>query len=139
MSDLELAKVTAIMQDCNQRHEETREKQDKIHLTKVKKAITIRVGLPVGVLSVLLIWVLGTLYSIGVDNARVMKTIELQTATIEQQTQSIGAEVNARVMSDQQLENELKALNAELKANFQWMIEHGTMKQRGSMVLPNLK
>lgn len=140
MGDNELSKIEQLMTKCNASHAESRIKQDELHLTKVKRAINLRVGLPVGILSTLLILVLTTLYNIGVDNAGTLKAVELQTATLEQQTLSIGSEINTRGMSDEELRNEIKMMNEKLETNFKWLIENGNFKVRGTdYPLPKFK
>jgi hypothetical protein len=127
MSEDELVDVKKLLTACNRAHEANRDRQDKEHLKKVRRAI----WLPVGVLSGLLLLVLTTLYGIGVSNAGTLKAVELQTKTLETQTLTIGGEIESRTLSDAELRKEILRLDEQLDTRFQWLIENGNFKTRG--------
>lgn len=124
MSEEELADVKKIMAACNRSHAEQQDRQFKLHLKEVKKAINIRVGLPVGILSTLLILILTTLYNVGTSNAKI-------EAISETHTLMLGAEETARELTDQQIKAKIQECNTKIDSNFKWLIENGNFAKRG--------
>ena len=106
MSENELAEVSRLLTACNLRHQETMQEEWERHLKFVKKAINIRVGLPVGILCTLLIAVLTTVYNNGV------KVAENQTKIIQ------------TVANQKSVEKDIDDLDKKLDANFKWLIEN---------------
>lgn len=124
--------IEEITSKCYDSHKELITTANHAHLKTVKRAINVRVGLPVAVLSALLMWLIQTNYSIGVATAA-HRTMTDQT--IETQTMTIGAEIRTRELNEEQIKAEIKRLEIKLDANFKWLIENGTFKSRGESPL----
>jgi len=125
MSDEELADVKKLLTACNRSHVLMQESQYQKHLKSIKKAINLRVGLPVGILSTLLILILTTLYNVGTSNAEIKSVAETHTLML-------GAETVARDLTDQQINAKIQAANDKIDRDFKWLIENGNFKSRGS-------
>jgi len=125
MSDEELADVKKLLTSCNRSHVMMQESQYKLHLKSIKKAINLRVGLPVGILSTLLILILTTLYNVGTSNAEIRTVAETHTLML-------GAESTARELTDSQITQKIQEANDKIDRDFKWLIENGNFKSRGS-------
>ena len=119
-----MASLAHLMEACNRSHEINVAKQNILHLKEVKKAINIRVGLPVGILSTLLILILTTLYNVGVSNAEIKTVAETHTLMLR-------AEETARDLTDQQIKAKIQDCNTKIDSNFKWLIENGNFNKRG--------
>lgn len=121
--------IKSITESCFANHQELIKEANEDHLKKLKRAINVRVGLPVGVLSVLLMWIITTNYNVGVTTASHRAAVD---QTIETQTLNLGIETKARELSDEELRKQIDVLERKLDSNFKWLIENSNIKYRGA-------
>lgn len=119
------SEIQAITDRCYQRHAEQIVRSNTHHLSEIKKAIATRVTLPVTILCGLLGWLLFQVYMFKGQTSA-------QEQILDTQTMQILGEEKQRELSDANLENKIKELQATMDTNTKWLIENMYSKSRGN-------
>lgn len=121
-------KIQKITKECYQRHADDTVRNNSNQQKVIRRLLIKWATIPLGIFGTLLIWVLATLYNIGVSSAG---RNEKMDRVLDAQTITIASEADQREMTDTQLKSEIDQLKVKIDADMKWLIENMNSKYRG--------
>jgi len=122
--------ITAITDQCFNRHKKDIDASNLLHEKRIKKAIFIRVSLPIGVLCMLCAFVLGGMFKI---NGSVIKHQTETNIKVDLMGKSVMEETGSRRESDSEIKTSLKEMETKLDQKLEYLYRNSTFKERGSI------
>jgi len=127
MTDDQIKNIT---DNCYMSHKDEIESQNLSHLKKVKKAIFVRVTLPVTILIALGIFVLRTINTIGIEAARYQAST---TEKVDAMSFNLMNETKLRREGDFEQQGYYDKLEKKMDENFKYLYQNSIFKTRGDV------
>ena len=127
--------IKAITDTCFLSHKNELEDQNNAHLKSMKRVILTRVTLPVTVLLALGLFVLRTIFAVGMDAATHQATTTGELKAVIQKVDVMGSimmdEAKLRAEGDNAVKTDYRELEKKMDDNFKYLYQNSMFKTRG--------